>query len=81
MPIIAATLMAAVSYIPLSFTVAGLTIGAAEIFVALTLVYYISINVAFAVGNGSLSSEWQCSWPAWPSPGDSSSKAWTTRAS
>lgn len=44
--------MAAISYIPISFTVAGLTIGAAEIFVALTLVYYISINVAFAVGNG-----------------------------
>lgn len=41
--------MAAASFIPLSFNVAGLTIGAAEIFVALTLVYYLSINVTFAV--------------------------------
>lgn len=52
MPTIAATLMAALSYIPISFPVAGLTIGAAEVFVALTLVYYLSINVGFAVSSG-----------------------------
>lgn len=60
MPIIAATLMSAISFVPFSFAVAGLTIGAAEIFVALILVYYISINVGFAVSNDSLSWAWQC---------------------
>jgi hypothetical protein len=48
-PIIAATLVAAINFIPFHFDVAGYTIGSAEIFLAGILLYYVSINAAFAV--------------------------------
>jgi hypothetical protein len=48
-PIIAATLVAAINFIPFTFNIAGYSIGAAELFLAVILFYYISINVAFAV--------------------------------
>jgi hypothetical protein len=48
-PIIAATLICALSFIPFSLTYKGYTIGAAEIAVALILFHYLSINVGFAV--------------------------------
>jgi hypothetical protein len=42
-------MVSAASFIPLSVEVAGLTIGVSEIGVALSLVYYASINISFAV--------------------------------
>jgi hypothetical protein len=42
-------LVAAINFIPFHFDVAGYTIGSAEIFLAGILLYYVSINAAFAV--------------------------------
>ncbi len=48
-PIIAATMICALSYIPFSFKFSGYTIGVDAIGIAIAIAYYLSINIAFGV--------------------------------
>ena len=48
-PLIAATLIVALNYIPLNIDIAGYKIGLGEVALAITMAYYISLNVIFAV--------------------------------
>jgi hypothetical protein len=41
--------MSALSYIPFSYTIGEYAFGVAEIGVAITMLYYLSINIGFAV--------------------------------
>ncbi len=60
MPVIAATLISALSFVPVGVEVLGNRIGVAEVAVAASLIYYASININFAVRDLPL--RW-----AWPS--------------
>jgi uncharacterized membrane protein YGL010W len=49
-PVIAATLFCGLSYIPFHVTLLDYDFGVAELFFAIALLYYISINILFAAG-------------------------------
>jgi hypothetical protein len=57
-PIIAATLISALSYLPLRLPLRGFSLGVDAFALALTLGYYFTINVRFAVDSALRS--WAC---------------------